>query len=521
MLNVAKPFCPFKIPADICRTIKDLHTHPASYWERKGEKMALDLFRWTSYTVPAYQAFLKKRNINARKILTLEDFKTLPFTSKDIYLRPANYLDLFPHRDIASASTISATSGSTGEPFYFPRNGAHDDMYQYETEIFLKEQFGIDNPPAGRTGKKTLVVLGFGLGIWIGGIFTYKALERLSQKGYKLTIVPTGTNKEQFLNAIKKFAPFYDQIILMGYPPFIKDVLDEGRDHGINWKQYELKILTAAEGYSEKFREYIAKKAGVKNMFCDIINIYGTVELGTMAHETALGNLIRHLATKNKKLFKTLFPDTANIPTLCQYYPYLYYFEEIEIEGKREIIASGYGAHTPLIRYRFNDLGGVIPFEAMVEKLSACGVDLKKEMKHHGIDSRLVKELPFVYIWARSDFAVVFRGANIYPEEIRCALDDHTFEKHITGRFTMIRKESRALKPILEINVELKRHVKPSSYVIHSIQNKIIYGLKENNSEYAYLFSMEPDKVIPTIILWPHHHPLYFARTGKQAWIKK
>lgn len=514
MLNATKPFCPFKIPVDICRAIKDLHTHPASYWERKGEKMALDLFRWTSCAVPAYQAFLKKRNINARKILTLKDFKTLPFTSKDTYLRRANYLDLFPNRDIASASTISATSGSTGEPFYFPRNGVHDEMYQYEAEIFLREQFEIDK-------KSTLVVLGFGLGIWIGGIFTYKILERISAKGYRLTVVPAGTSKEQFLKAVKKFAGFYDQIILAGYPPFIKDVLDEGGEYGIKWRDYEIKILTAAEGYSEKFREHIAEKAGVKNMFRDIVNIYGTVELGTMAHETALGNLIRHLAVKNIKLFKILFPKAANIPTLCQYYPYLHYFEEVDIEGRREIIASGYGTHTPLIRYRFKDLGGVIPFRAMLEKLSICGVDLKKEMKHHDIDSNLVKKLPFVYIWARSDFAVVFRGANIYPEEIRCALDDHTFEKHITGRFTMIRKEDKKLNQILEINIELKRKIMATEKLEKKILSKIMNHLRENNSEYDNEYKSDSVKALPVLVFWPYHHPLYFTRTGKQPWIKK
>lgn len=496
------------------RAIKDLHSHTASYWERKGEKTAIDLFRWVFSTVPAYRMFLKKHNINAKKILTLEDFKTLPLTSKDTYLRHANYLDLFPHRDIATTSTISATSGSAGEPFYFPRNGMHDDMYQYETEIFLKEQFSIDK-------KKTLVVLGFGLGIWIGGIFTYKVLERLSQKGYKLTIVPTGTSKEQFLSAIKKFAPFYDQTILMGYPPFIKDVLDEGADYGIRWRDYEIKILTGAEGYSEKFREYIAKKSGVKNMLRDIVNIYGTVELGTMAHETALGNLIRHLATRNKKLFKNLFPGATNIPTLCQYYPHLHYFEEVEIEGRREVVASGYGTHTPLIRYRFKDLGGVIPYKAMTEKLSASGIDIKKEMKRYGLDSRLVKELPFVYVYARSDFAVVFRGANIYPEEIRHALDGHTLSKYITRRFTMIRKESSSLKQILEINVELKKGIKLSSHIIRPIQNKVIDKLKENNSEYLDQYTSNSKSATPTIILWPHHHPLYFGRTGKQAWVKK
>src|SRR3989344_8349228 len=98
-------FHPFKPPSDINRAIKDLSSHEAGHWERKGEKMALDLFRWVGVTTPAYQVFLKKHNVNPKNIRTIEDFQALPFTSKDTYLRSANYLDLFPNRDLVSATT--------------------------------------------------------------------------------------------------------------------------------------------------------------------------------------------------------------------------------------------------------------------------------------------------------------------------------------------------------------------------------------------------------------------------------
>jgi phenylacetate-CoA ligase len=506
-------FISFRPPTNIDIAIREIKSHPPDYWEKRGERMVLNLFNWVASTTPAYRTFLKKHKINPAKIKNLKDFKTLPLTSKDNYLRPAVYSDLFPNRDIVSATTISATSGSTGEPFYFPRKTVHDDKYQYQAEIFLKEQFEIDK-------KKTLGVLGFGLGIWIGGIFTYKVMERISSKGYSFTLVPTGTNKEQFLQAIKKFGRFYDQLILMGYPPFIKDVLDEGKDYGINWQDYEIKILTAAEGFSERFREYLAKKAGLKNMLSDIINIYGTVELGTMAHETALSNLIRHLATKNKKLFKTLFSEATNIPTLAQYYPHLVYFEEVEIDGKKEVVGTGYGTHIPLIRYRFKDLGGVIPYEVMMEKLSACGIDIKQEMRRYKIKANIFP-LPFVYVYARSDFSVVFRGANIYPEEIRNALDDHSLAKYTTGRFTMIRREDGRLNQILEINVELKKGVRGTRKIAEIIKEKIITHLCKNNSEYNDVYHSNPARAIPTIVFWSYNHPLYFARTGKQPWVKK
>lgn len=504
----------FKPPDSINKAIQDVRSRPYFYWKKKGEEMALNLFHWTVNKVIGYRVFLRQHKIDPGKIRTIEDFKTLPLTSKNKYLRETQYPDLFPDRNLTSATTVSATSGSTGEPFYFPRCGFHDDLYQYQAEIFLKEQFEIDK-------KKTLGVLGFGLGIWIGGIFTYKVMERISNKGYRFTIVPTGTNKEEFFKVIKKFGRIYDQILLMGYPPFIKDILDEGKDHGIYWKDYEIKILTAAEGFSEKFREYIAKKAGLKNMLSDIVNLYGTVEFGTMAHETAVTNLIRHLASKDKKLFKTLFPEATNIPTLAQYHSDLFYFEEVKIENKKEVIGTGYGAGIPLIRYRFHDLGGVIPYEMMMEKLSVCGLNLKNEMKKYHISPRLTYKLPFVYVYARSDFSVVFRGANIYPEEIRHALDGHKLSKFITGRFTMTRKEDKKLNQIFEINAELRKKVRSNKKLTEIIKDNIVNHLCENNSEYRDVYQSDSVQALPTIVFWTYRHPLYFSHVGKQLWVKK
>src|ERR1700752_2040815 len=67
--------------------LKKLKTEPASHWEKRGEKMALDLFKYTYETVPAYKKFLEDNGINGELVTTIEDFKKLPTTTKDNYLR--------------------------------------------------------------------------------------------------------------------------------------------------------------------------------------------------------------------------------------------------------------------------------------------------------------------------------------------------------------------------------------------------------------------------------------------------
>lgn len=493
--------------------IRELKTQPASHWEKRGERYALAMFRYAYKTVPAYKKFLTAHGIHGDKIKTIADFSALPVMDKHSYLGKYDYQDLFPNRDLSSVTTISATSGSTGEPFYFPRGEEQDWQARYVGEIFLANQFG-----AGDKDKSTLAIIGFGMGIWIGGILTYKYFNTLAQKGYRLASIPVGSNVETFLKAVKKFAPLYNQIILVGYPPFIKDAIDQAHEYGVDWKKHTVKILTAAEGYSENFRAYIAKKTFLKNPLTDTINIYGTVELGTMAHETPLSNLIRKIAVERPEVFATIFPDVNlnRLPTLVQYHPYIVYFEE----AAGEVVATGCGSSMPLLRYRFPDRGGVIPYDTMAAKLKSVGVDILADARKMKIADTIMR-LPFVYIYERSDHAVIIRGANIYAEEVRAALQNPSLEKSVTGKFTMSRQESKDMDEYLEINVELKKGVSASPVLAEKIKNIIVDFLNKNNSEFSDQYQSVPKIMTPPIVLWPYQDAVYFRSGIKQKWVRK
>lgn len=498
----------FFTPSPIEQALKDLGKDPSSHWERLGEQMALGLFQHVSQTVPAYQAFLKEHNIESISIRTMEDFKYLPVIDKNSYLKKYEYRDLFPERDFSRVMTISATSGSTGEPFYFPRGDEQDLQYEYVAELFLRNQFEIDK-------KRTLAVLGFGLGIWIGGMISYRVLNRIAAKGYHLAVAPVGPDIPLFLKVVKKFGRFFDQVILMGYAPFIKDVVDEGASHGIDWRDYHIKIFTAAEGWSEKLRQYLAEKTFLKNQFTDTFNLYGTVELLANGHETPISNLIRKRAAENENVFQRIFPDARHLPTLGQYHPYLIYSEEVD----GEVISTGYGASIPLIRYRFPDRGSVIPFDRMVECLKEVGVDIEKEAAEANI-AHTIQKLPFVYIHERSDQAIVVRGANIYSEEIKQALQDGSLEDFITTKFTMIKKEDERMNAYFEVNVELKKDIGATEELKQRIQTTIVETLKKLNSEYSDQYRSVPTVMTPLVIFWPYQDPTYFKSGGKQKWVK-
>lgn len=483
---------------------KMLRTYTPAQWGKVQEQKMLELFNEASKRVPAYKDFLKKNGIKPTSIRTLKDFQSVPPTSK------ANYLRLYPMKDLCwdgeleKPFVFSATSGSTGKPFYFPHEHELDFQYSTLADMFLENAKPKHSP--------TLVVVCFGMGVWIGGLFTFQAFELASRRGQNVSIITPGINKDEILNALKNLSPNFGNTVLIGYPPFIKDLLDDAVLSGINLPKLNLRVMFAAEAFNEVFRNYIAKAAGIKNVFRDTLNIYGTADIGAMAFETPTSILVRRLALQDKELYKNLFGQNTKVPTFAQFNPLFTSFEAPE----GEILLTGTNA-MPLIRYAVGDRGGV----KTINDLSEAGLsvkELKQEAKKHDAP---MYNLPFVYVYERADFSVKLFGATVYPEHVREALQDPLLLKKITGKFSMQTLTDKTHDQYLEINVELKPGAAESPELTDKVSKKVVANLLLKNSEYANNHSSMKDRVLPKIVFWPHEDPLYFKPGIKQKWVKK
>lgn len=499
----------YENPAKFLKLIKE---KPEDHWIERGEKMALKLFHMMAKRVPAYKDWLKKQGINPEKIKTIVDFKKVPTIDKDNYLRKYDLKDLCWDGILDHGWHVySATSGSTGEPFYFPRTEIQDKQYSVTAEMYLLNNFEINK-------KTTLYIDSFAMGAWIGGLFTYQAVKNVAQRGkYNISIITPGVNKNEIINAIKKLGHDYDQIILGGYPPFVKDTIDEGINQGLNWKDYQVKFIFSAEAFSEEFRDYIANKTGIKDVCLLTLNHYGTVDQGTIAHETPLSILLRRIALKDERIYRALFDDANKLPTLAQYLPEMFYFE---IVNDKDIICSAQSG-IPLVRYDLKDNGGAFTLKSIKDKLIDLGVDLNKEIKNAGIEKALMN-LPFVYVYERKDLSVVLSGANIYPEPIKKILYTKDYQKFFTGKFTMLTPRDKNQDPYLEINVELRKGVdQPNEKLKKELVKDIEEKLLKENSEYEVIHGVMKERATPHIIFWQCNHEKYFCLGGKQKWVVK
>lgn len=466
----------------------------------------LKLFHRAARDVPAYKAFLKRKGVSISGISKPAHIPLIPPITKDSYLRAFPYKDLFWNGALATPHIMTSTSGSTGEPFYFARSKNVDEQSTLQHERFLLQS------SLSKTDS-TLAIVCFGMGVWIGGLITYQAFQALGQKGYPISVITPGINKAEILKTLRLLAPHYKQIIFAGYPPFIKDVIDEATEAGISLRKHAVAVVFAAEAFTEHFRDYIVKKAHIKNALTDTMNIYGTADLGTMATETPLAVLIRRLAGKKPTLFEELFGSIVKTPTLAQYIPSYVAFEAEE----GELLITGDSA-MPLVRYRIGDNGGVFSYEHAVRVFKKHGLHLAKEMRDAGVSPRFAR-MPFVYVYERKDLSTTLYGLQIYPETIRETLLEETFSPFVTGRFTLLTKFDDKHDQYLEIHIEM-RHEKDASPALSShLLAEIVKNLKQKNGEYKELSNFLGARAEPRLVFWPHEDPEYFRRDIKQRWV--
>lgn len=471
-------------------------------------KRSIDLFQRAAKNIKGYKDFLAQNYIDPKDIKTPRDYINVPVTDKNNYLKAYSPFDLMWKEDFNRTTLICSTSGSTGEPYYFPRSEELSWQYSVLIESYIKQRQNKDG--------KTLVIVGFGMGVWIGGIITLRAFEIACERiKAPISILPTGYNKAEILKALKQLAPNFDQTILIGYPPFIKEIVDDAKRKKISLEELNIRLLFAAESFTETFRDYVCEKAGVKNPLLDTLNIYGTADIGAMAYETPLSILIRRLSIKNKKLFKAIFGQIEKTPTLTQYNPDFIEFEEAD----NEILLTGNNS-LPLMRYAIGDNGGVISYAQMADIFAANNKDLEKEIKKARI-SKFVDKHPFVFVYERKDFSVSLHGINIYPEFVKEGLLDKKLTDYVTERFTMITRYDRVQNQYLEINLELQEKSIPT-VELEALSKKIIRNkLIEKSSEFAEISKTKGSEKLLSTVFWPNGHPRYFKPGIKQMWVQE
>ena len=450
----------------------------------------VELFHEVAATVPAYGRFLAEHRVDPAKVRTLADFAALPMTTKQNYTRRHPLPDLC--RNGVIGDMIAVSSGSTGEPSFWPRSVSDERVI---TDRFA-EVFG---DAFGARGRRTLAVVCFALGTWVGGLFTVSCCRHLAGRGFPITVVAPGTDRREIRRVLPELAPYFDQVVLLGYPPFLKNVIDT---EDLPWHEWDLKLVTAGEVFSEEWRALVAERAGIADPLRGIASLYGTADAGVLGNETPLSAEIRRFLSGRPDLAREIFGE-SRLPTLVQYDPQVRYFEE----HAGTLLFSG-GNGVPLIRYHIADEGGVLPYDRLLSFVAAHGFK----------PSASGPERPFVYVFGRGHFTVSFYGANVYPENIAVGLEQPEVSGAVTGKFVLEVAEDERRDRTLTVTVELMPGVRPSDEVAAAAGEAILGQLLRLNSEFAAY--VPPERRRPVIRLREAGDPEYFPPGAKHRYTR-
>jgi phenylacetate-CoA ligase len=466
------------------------------------ETAALTLFQRVLQAVPAYGRFLEDASFDAASIRSAQDFARLPATTKETYHRRHTLAELCWDGELHACDMLAVSSGSTGEPAIWPRFVSDEIGTAFRFEQVLRDAFRAHE-------HRTLAVVCFALGSWVGGMYTSACLRHVAAKGYPLTLVTPGNQKPEILRVLRALAPSFEQVVLCGYPPFLKDVIDGGRADGFDWQAQPVKLVMAGEVFSEEWRSVVCERLGAREPELSTASLYGTADGGVLANETPLSILIRRRLAQLPELARQLFGE-SRLPTLCQYDPLHRYFE---VEDGN-LLFSGDGG-VPLLRYRILDRGGIHGFEAMAATLGESGLALAAELGARAVPMRA---LPFVHVFGRNNFALSFYGANVYPENVAVGIEQPELLTALSGKFVMQIAHDADHNPLLDIAVELLPGQSPSEALERDAAASIQRHLERLNSE--FLSYTPPERRRPRVRLLPHAEPDYFPLGVKHRYTR-
>ena len=470
----------------------DVLTGMGDYYRSAYPGPPLDLmalFHDAAATVPAYRKFLHDQGVDPDDV---RDEQQIPLTTK------AGYHQAFPlparcrGGRLTGGDLVAVSSGSSGTPTVWPRSPLDERAVAARFEQVFAGGFRAAE-------RSTLAVVCFALGNWVGGLYTLSALRHLAAKGYPVTVAAPGNDIAEIHRVVTELGGLFDQVVLLGYPPFVKNVIDAG---GMDWPRYHLKLVLAGEVFSEQWRDLMAVRAGLADPVADVASLYGTADAGVLGNETPLSVRIRRFLADRPELAAGVFGD-ARLPTLVQYDPAARAFEALP-DGTLAFSCDG---TVPLIRYHIADEGGLLGHD---ELLALC--------REHGFEPGDGPELPFAYVFGRSLFTVSFFGANVYPENVTVGLERPGVSDWVTGRFVLRTIEDDDRDRRLSLTVELAPGADPTDERRQAAAESVRAELLRLNSEYAHYVPAEFQ--LPEVELRPADDPEYFPRGVKHRYTR-
>ncbi len=430
---------------------------------------ALHAFYHALDKVPAYAQFVGNHG---------RSFEEVPETDKESYIKAFSAeARCIEGRFPAGQTMIDESSGNTGTPYNWVRNLKERRDSHLFVSYFATHCYG---------SEPWITINAFSMGSWATGFNMGLALQRNG------LVKNTGPDISKILYTLRFFGPRYPYLIL-GYPPFVKHLIDVAEAEGFPFSDYRLNALVGGEGMSEGLRDYLLRH------FQKVYSGYGATDLEIgIAGETPLSVAIRRLARNNPSVRQKLFGKDSRLPMLFQYNPVMHY---IEVNENRELIftITRLSLLSPRIRYNIHDEGGIARYDEIAAALASVGYDIRRIAAQAG-GSRALR-LPFLWVYGRRDSTISVMGANIYPEDIEECLYAEPELAAMTRSYCLTVSETHSgdVKPcfLFELEGESTEELK------RRFAEAMLRRLRAMNADFREAWKEYPETVTPEVQLYP------------------
>lgn len=480
------------IMADYDKAVPFLNQVPAEVWVKLGEEQALKVFEDAAGTVSAYDDFLKKEKFKKSDVKTFEDFAKIPLMDKDNYYSKYSFNETNTVQAGKDLYSFALSSGTTGEPTLWPRYFAAEESAHVMFGLFMRLYWQIDK-------KKTLFINAANLGVYASGIFLNAAVKPLTQK-YPITLATTGSDLDNIVHTVETLSEFYDQLVFVTYPTFMRTILDRLENSKIDLRKLNLKLFIGGEGHTVEWRRYMSETiTGNPDDLMAIIDGYTLTETSISGFGTPLCNLVRQCCADNHELAEKLFGNKDIIPNLNQFNPKSVYIESV---GNELVLTSN--VNTPLIRYNIHDRGGVIGFRDMEKVLEEFDIDYEEELKKRGAPLETVWQQPFVYIFGRRDDTVIIGGGNIFPEQIEpifFSIDQKEIHS-MKLRIIPDEEQHQLFYVLLELKEDHDYSPEETKQLERKYHDMVLNRLMDVNADYAMSYRSDPKYCDPIVQIY-------------------
>jgi phenylacetate-CoA ligase len=380
----------------------------------------------------AYATVLRENAIEWRNVREADEVLRLaPLLHKHNTFVQFSLAQLAMPGTLDNLAGVLTSSGATGRFSYGLSTWAASRAAAEDIDLGLQEAFDIDR-------LKTLVINCLPMGV------------RFSSN--TVCVAETSVRDDMALAIARDVGHYFDQIIIIGDPLFLKCLVDLAREQAVSWLNYRISVIIGEEPFGENYRSYLARQLGIdpnKPTGGWIGSSFGIAELGlNILFETRQTVMLRRLIHVNPSICDALFgPDSHQVSTatIFQYNP-LRTFIEIHSPdnlgfGELTVSMIEHGRAIPLIRYLTGDIGCIVDRDNIRQAFDQLGLAMPR-----------LSPLPIIALLGRKKSAFATDTATVLQFQDAIYRDDEVADA-VTGAFRIVPENEQ-----VNLHIQLRKN---------------------------------------------------------------